>query len=102
MASAGATILGDCNGVCHLLAGIAIVTGIQAVLASRLLTAMILTFGALVWAPSLVVHPTTHLFWSGNAINLAFAGAAWIVADAIASQRRPGPSQPLSQEREPC
>jgi uncharacterized membrane protein YphA (DoxX/SURF4 family) len=76
------------TGVGHLLAGIAIVTGIQALLGSRLLVAMILCFGALVWAPSLVAHPTTHLFWAGNAINLALAGAVWVVADAIARQRR--------------
>jgi uncharacterized membrane protein YphA (DoxX/SURF4 family) len=82
------------TGVGHLLAGFAIVTGIEALLASRLLTAMILGFGALVWAPSLVATPTSHLVWSGNAINLAVAGAAWIIADAIANRRtRAQPSQ---------
>jgi hypothetical protein len=81
------------TGVGHSLAGVAILTGIQALIASRLLTAMILSFGALVWAPSLVAHPTTHLFWSGNAINLALAGAAWTVADMIAAQRRPHDSE---------
>jgi uncharacterized membrane protein YphA (DoxX/SURF4 family) len=75
------------TGVGHLLAGLAIVTGIAALPASRLLTAMILAFGALVWAPSLIATPTSHLVWSGNAINLAVAGAAWILADAIASRR---------------
>jgi uncharacterized membrane protein YphA (DoxX/SURF4 family) len=75
------------TGVGHLLAGIAIVTGIQAVLAGRLLTAMILGFGAFVWVPAVVATPKAHLAWAGNAINLAVAGAAWIVADAIASRR---------------
>jgi uncharacterized membrane protein YphA (DoxX/SURF4 family) len=75
------------TGVGHLLAGLALVTGIQAVLAGRLLTAMILGFGVLVWAPSVIAAPTSHLAWSGNAINLAVAGAVWVVADALAHRR---------------
>jgi uncharacterized membrane protein YphA (DoxX/SURF4 family) len=86
------------TGVCHLLAGIAIVTGVQALLAARLLTAMILSFGALVWAPSLIANPTTHVFWSGNAINLALAAAAWTVADMIAGQRRAESSRERGSE----
>jgi uncharacterized membrane protein YphA (DoxX/SURF4 family) len=85
------------TGLGHLLAGVAIVTGIQALLASRLLTAMILSFGALVWAPRLLADPTTHLFWSGNAINLALAGATWTLADMIASQRRPESAAPVAR-----
>jgi uncharacterized membrane protein YphA (DoxX/SURF4 family) len=71
------------TGTAHLLAGIAILTGILAVLASRLLTAMLTTFGVLVWAPSLFAHPDTHMVWAGDAINLALTGAAWAVADSI-------------------
>ncbi|MGZ4730718.1 MAG: DoxX family membrane protein [Terriglobales bacterium] len=71
------------TGTAHLLAGIAILTGILAVLASRLLTAMLITFGVLVWALSLFAHPDTHMVWAGNAINLALTGAAWAVADSI-------------------
>lgn len=70
------------TGVFHFAAGLAIATGVQARLASRLLTAMILGFGALVWAPSLAANPASHLVWCGNAINLAVAGAAWIMTDA--------------------
>jgi uncharacterized membrane protein YphA (DoxX/SURF4 family) len=71
------------TGVAHLLAGIAIVTGIQALLAARLLTAMFVVFGLLVWLPRLIAHPTAHNAWGGNAMNLAAAGAAWIVADIL-------------------
>ncbi len=71
----------------HLLAGIAIVSGILASLAARLLTAMIFGFGALVWAPSLWAHPGEHMVWAGNAINLALMGAAWVVADSIRGSR---------------
>jgi uncharacterized membrane protein YphA (DoxX/SURF4 family) len=74
------------TGTAHLLAGIAVLSGILAALASRLLTAMLITFGALVWAPSLFAHPGEHMVWAGNAINLALIGAAWVVADSIASR----------------
>ena len=37
--------------------------------------------------PAVVATPKAHLAWAGNAINLAVAGAAWIVADVIASRR---------------
>ena len=63
------------------------VSGIQAVLASRLLTAMLLGFGALVWARLLFANPGIHIMWTGNAINLAMAGAAWVVADSMAESR---------------
>jgi uncharacterized membrane protein YphA (DoxX/SURF4 family) len=71
------------TGVGHVLAGVAIITGIMAGVASRLFTAMLLTFGALVWLPSLFGPPDAHLMWSGNAINLALAGAAWVISDSI-------------------
>jgi uncharacterized membrane protein YphA (DoxX/SURF4 family) len=76
------------TGVFHLLAGIAILSGVQAPLASRLLTAMMVGFGALVWAPMLVGKPNDHFIWCGNAINLALTGAAWVIADSIASLRK--------------
>ncbi len=74
------------TGVLHLLAGVAILSGVLAGLASRLLTTMLIVFGALVWAPSLFTAPREHLVWAGNAINMALTGAAWVVADWIASR----------------
>lgn len=76
------------TGVAHLLAGVAILSGVLDVLGSRLLTVMLATFGALVWAPALFAQPQEHMVWAGNAINLALIGAAWVVADSIATQRR--------------
>ncbi len=75
------------TGICHLLAGLAIGSGLQAVLAARLLTAMMIGFGVLVWAPMLIAEPS-HFNWAGNAINLALAGAAWVIADSIAPRQR--------------
>jgi uncharacterized membrane protein len=85
------------TGIFHLLSGIAILSGVLAVLASRLLTAMLVTFGALVWAPSLFATPHEHVVWAGNAINLALAGAAWVIADYIASRHEQVQSQQESE-----
>ncbi len=82
------------TGVFHLLAGVAILSGVLDVLGSRLLTLMLAAFGALVWAPALFAQPREHMVWAGNAMNLALTGAAWVVADSIASQRR----RPQAQE----
>ncbi len=71
------------TGIAFLLAAISILSGVLASLASRLLTAMIIVFGALVWAPALFTYPHVHTVWAGNAINLALIGAAWVVADSI-------------------
>jgi uncharacterized membrane protein YphA (DoxX/SURF4 family) len=81
------------TGVAHLLAGVAILAGVLDVLGSRLLTAMLATFGALVWAPALYAQPREHMVWAGNAINLALVGAAWVVADSIAARRQPRPER---------
>lgn len=77
------------TGLFHLLAALAILTGVLAALASRLLTAMLIVFGALVWAPTLFANPHSHMAWAGNAINLALIGAAWVIADSLASSRVP-------------
>lgn len=74
------------TGVAHVLAGLAIATGIAAKLAARLLTLMIVLFGLLVWLPIVVAHPKDQTSWMGNAFNLAMAGAAWVVADRWASR----------------
>ena len=76
------------TGVAHLLAGVSILSGVLDVLGSRLLIVMLITFGALVWAPALFAQPREHMVWAGNAINLAIIGAAWVVADSLASHRR--------------
>jgi uncharacterized membrane protein YphA (DoxX/SURF4 family) len=77
--------------VSFLLAAVAILSGFLAGLASRLLTAMIVGFEALVWAPILAATPHVHFAWAGNAISLAMAGAAWVVADSISEPGKPSP-----------
>jgi len=65
------------------LAAAAILSGIQAPLASRLITAEIFSFEILVWIPKLIAGPHDHFNWAGNAISIALSGAAWVVADSI-------------------
>ena len=86
------------TGVAHLLAGVAILTGVQARLASRLLTAMLAGFGALVWAPALFANPRGHMTWAGNAVNLTMIGAAWVVADSVASRKRLARERPAPSD----
>jgi uncharacterized membrane protein YphA (DoxX/SURF4 family) len=69
--------------IAFALAAIALLSGRSALLASRLLTAMILGFGLIVWLPAPFADPHKLINWAGNAENLAIAGAAWIVADFL-------------------
>ena len=64
-------------------AAVAILTGIMAPLASRLLTAEIVIFELLYWIPKLSAGPSNHFNWAGNAICIALAGASWVVSDSI-------------------
>jgi uncharacterized membrane protein YphA (DoxX/SURF4 family) len=71
-------------------ASFALLGGRWALLASRLLTLMIVAFGVIVWLPAPFTHPfdDPHTNWAGNAENLAIAGAAWIVADFLSRSHR--------------
>jgi uncharacterized membrane protein YphA (DoxX/SURF4 family) len=72
-------------------AAVAILTGIMAPLAARLLTAEIVIFELLVWIPKLSATPSNHFNWAGNAICIALAGAAWIISDSISAAARAKP-----------
>jgi len=81
--------------VCFFLAAAAILTGIMAPLAARLLTAEIVGFQLLVWIPKLVAAPREHFNWAGNGINLAIAASSWVVADSLSRETKdkPAPEQ---------
>jgi uncharacterized membrane protein YphA (DoxX/SURF4 family) len=74
------------TAVCFLLAAAAILSGVQAALVARLLTAEILGFELLIWGPKMFGAPHDHFIWSGNGINVAMMGAAWVVADSLANR----------------
>jgi uncharacterized membrane protein YphA (DoxX/SURF4 family) len=65
------------------LAAFAILSGIMAPLASRLLTIEIISFELFVWIPKLYADPRNHFNWAGNGISLAIGGAIWAVSDSI-------------------
>src|SRR6202046_2435781 len=73
-------------------AAVAILTGIMAPLAARLLTAEIVIFELLVWIPNLSAAPRNHFNWAGNAICIALAGASWVVSDSISAAARTKPA----------
>ncbi len=65
------------------LAAFALLSGRSALLASVLLTIMLILFGLLIWVPACANHPHVMSNWTENASNLAMAGSAWIVADYL-------------------
>jgi uncharacterized membrane protein YphA (DoxX/SURF4 family) len=73
--------------IAFALAAIAILSGRSALLASRLLTAMLVGFGLLVWLPAPFDDPHKMINWAGNPQNLAITGAAWIVGDFLSQKR---------------
>jgi hypothetical protein len=77
-------------GASFLAAALAVLSGIQAGVASALVAAMLMAFAALVHLP-LVLKDPSHLSWTMNAMNLSLAGAAWIIADSYASPRAAAP-----------
>jgi hypothetical protein len=73
--------------IAFAMAALALLTGRVALLASQLLTVMIVAFGLLIWLPAPFADPHKLINWAGNAENLAIAGSAWIVADYLHPNR---------------
>jgi hypothetical protein len=74
--------------VAFALAALALLTNRMALLAARLLTMMIVSFGLVVWVPLLLSNPHSHTNWSECAETFAIAGVAWILADLLGEYRR--------------
>lgn len=77
------------------LAAIAILTGYLGLLASQLLTLMIVIFGVTIWVPAVWTHPASLNDWSEFGWNFAIAAAAWILADWLRSRERPAQAAPV-------
>jgi hypothetical protein len=73
--------------VLFALAAVALLTNRMALLASRLLTLMIVGFGLLVWVPVVLSNFHNHTNWSEFAETFEIAGAVWILADLLAECR---------------
>jgi uncharacterized membrane protein YphA (DoxX/SURF4 family) len=74
------------TGICFVLAGLAILSGIQDVLAAWLLGLMFLTFNLIALPQFIFADPKNHVAWGGYAYNLAAVGSAWILAESIVSR----------------
>jgi hypothetical protein len=84
VASAKSDVLGG-KTVLFALAAVALLTNRMALLATRLLTMMLVIFGRV---PLLLSDPHNHTNWSENAETFGIAGAAWILADLLGKYRR--------------
>ena len=73
--------------VLFALAALALLTNRMALLATRLLTAMLVIFGLVVWVPLLLSDPHSHTNWSETVLTFAIAGTAWILADLLGEYR---------------
>jgi hypothetical protein len=78
--------------VAFALAAVALLANRMALLATQLLTLMLVIFGLLVWVPLLLADPRSHSNWSETVITFAIAGTAWILADLLGEQRLSVPS----------
>lgn len=76
--------------VLFALAAVALLANRMALLAARLLTVMLVSFGLLVWVPLILSNPHNHTNWSENVETFAIAGAAWILADLLGEYRPDG------------
>ena len=81
------TFWAETTTVLFALAAVALLVNRMALLASRLLTAMLLAFGLLVWVPLLLSNPNSLTNWSETAETFAIAGTAWILADLLGEHR---------------
>lgn len=89
------------TGICFVLAGLAMLTGILDALAARLLALMFLVFNAVALPRFIFADPKDHAAWGGYAYNLAAVAACWILADSIAShhaEREEGAKARLAED----
>jgi uncharacterized membrane protein len=67
------------TGAAHVLAGLAIVSGVQARLATGLLALMFASFIVLLHVPRMMAEPGSRLEWTMTAIALTLTGAALVM-----------------------
>lgn len=77
----------EATTVAFMLAALALLSGRYARLASKLLVAMIVGFGIIVWLPQLFASPSSAFAWSETVENFAIAASAWIVAARLYERR---------------
>ena len=81
----GGTFWSIATTIAFALAGVSLLVRYKALLASRLLAAMLFIFGVTIWIPMLIAQPGKVMNWSEGLETFALAGTAWIVADFLAA-----------------
>jgi hypothetical protein len=76
--------------VLFALAAVALLTNRMALLATRLLTVMLVIFGLMVWVPMLLSDPHGCTNCGETVLTFAIAGTVWILADFLGEYRLDG------------
>ena len=81
------------TGTAMLLAGLSLISGILADKAAWGLSLLMLTFEVVIWLPRVAANPGRQIPWAGNAITIAVAASAWMVAEVLSRRaaERPAP-----------
>jgi uncharacterized membrane protein len=82
------------TGIAFILAGLAICSRIEDVLAARLLALMLLLFEGLVEVPPIFIRLHNQATWGAAVYNLPAIGACWILAEFLASRADRGRIEP--------
>ena len=88
------------TGIAFLLAGLAIVSGIQDVLAAALLALMLLVFEFTVEIPPVFAQVHSQPAWGGAVYNLTAMGACWIFVKLALSRRQENVRASVGSEQE--
>jgi hypothetical protein len=81
------------TGIAFLLAGIAIVSGIQDILAARLLGFKLLLFEAAVEIPPVFAQPHSQTAWGGAVYNMTAIGACLVFSEFVIRRRHTDPGK---------
>jgi uncharacterized membrane protein len=76
------------TGIAFLLAGLAIISGIQDVLAARLLALMLFLFEFAVEIPPVFAQPHNQVAWGGALYNVTAIGACLIFSEFVVDRRK--------------
>ena len=71
------------TGTAMVLAGLSLISGILAAWAAWGLTTLMLLFEVVVWIPRVAANPGRQIPWAGNAITIAVAASACMVAEVL-------------------
>jgi hypothetical protein len=76
------------TGIAFLLAGAAILAGIQHLLAARMLALMLLIFSVVLLTPGIFAQPHSHIAWGSDACNMTDAAAVFLYSEALKFRRQ--------------